>query len=174
MQGKEEEENRYQNELDKHKDTNCETYLNSSHNNLEGSNVVPVISLNYAVIILIKNDHWHPTRPSVLQMEVRGECVCHDRWVGSSLCVVGRWHSRAALTSHPGFLLPGDEPVEGRSLQASFTEAAGNNIVPTFGCVRSHISGCSIRNRPQCGTINPWPQQQICAVTAECGTINQT
>lgn len=65
------------------------------------------------------------------------------------------------------------EPLVGRSLQASFTEAAGNNIVPAFGSLRSHISGCSIRNRPQCGTINPWPQQQICAVTAEHRTINQ-
>lgn len=46
--------------------------------------------------------------------------------------------------------------------------------MPAFGCVRSHISGCSIRNRPQCGTINPWPQQQICAVTAQHGAINQT
>lgn len=64
--------------------------------------------------------------------------------------------------------------LQGGGLQASFTEAAGNNIVPAFGCVRSHISGCSIRNRPRCGTINPWPQQQICAVTAQHGAINQT
>lgn len=91
-----------------------------------------------------------------------------------SRCIVRRWHSRAALASHPSFLLLDDETFVGRSLQASFTEAAGNNIVPAFGCVRSHISGCSIRNRPQCGTINPWPQQQICAVTAQHGAINQT
>lgn len=62
----------------------------------------------------------------------------------------------------------------GRSRQASFTRAAGNNIVPVFGRVGSHIWDRSIRNRPQCGTINPWPPQQICAVTAECRTINQT
>lgn len=46
--------------------------------------------------------------------------------------------------------------------------------MPAFGCVRSHISDRSIRNRPQCGAINPWPRRQICAVTAERGTINQT
>lgn len=62
----------------------------------------------------------------------------------------------------------------GRSRQASFTRAAGNNIVPAFGRVGSHIWDRSIRNRPQCGTINLWPRQQICAVTAECRTINQT
>lgn len=62
----------------------------------------------------------------------------------------------------------------GRSRQASFTRAAGNNIVPPFGRVGSHIWDRSIRNRPQCGTINLWPLQQICAVTAECRTINQT
>lgn len=62
----------------------------------------------------------------------------------------------------------------GRSRQASFTRAAGNNIVPVFGRVGSHIWDRSIRNRPQCGTINPWPPQQIRAVTAECRTINQT
>lgn len=62
----------------------------------------------------------------------------------------------------------------GRSRQASFSRAAGNNIVPVFGRVGSHIWDRSIRNRPQCGTINPWPPQQICAVTAECRTINQT
>lgn len=71
-------------------------------------------------------------------------------------------------------LLVLDATFVGRSLQASFTGAAGNNIVAAFGCVRSHISGCSIRNRPQCRTINPWPQQQICAVTTQPGTINQT
>lgn len=74
----------------------------------------------------------------------------------------------------PHILASFSETFVGRSLCASFTEAAGNNIVPAFRCVRSHISGCSIRNRPQRGTINPWPQQQICAVTAQHGAINQT
>lgn len=120
----------------------------------------------------VKNGRWHRTRPLVLQKKVRREWVCHDGWANvPPVCVAGRWHSRA---SRPRFLLPDDETFVGRSRQASFTQAAGNNIVPAFGCVRSHISDRSIRNRPQCGTINPWPRRQICAVTAERGTINQT
>lgn len=115
-----------------------------------------------------------PTSVGPSEGAAEGVCACHDRWAGSlPLCVLRRWHSRAARASDPGFLFLLDETFVG-SLQASFTEAAGNNIVPAFGCVRSHISGCSIRNRPQCRTINPWPQQQICAVTAQHGTINQT
>lgn len=153
----------------------CEACFNPSHNILAVSDFALVIALNYAVIIQVKNGHWHPTRPLVLQKESRRECaVAMIDELDLPCASVGRWHSRAALASHPGFLLLDDETFVGRSLQASFTEAAGNNIVPAFGCVRSHISGCSIRNRPQCGTINPWPQPQICAVTAEHGTINQT
>lgn len=52
---------------------------------------------------------------------------------------------------------PYDETFAEGSPRASFTEAAGNNIVPTFRCVRSHITGCSIRNGPHCGTINLMP-----------------
>lgn len=74
-----------------------------------------------------------------------------------SRCALRRWHSPAALALDPSFLLLDDETFVGRSLQASFTEAAWNNIVPAFGRVRSHITGCSIRNRPRCGTINPVP-----------------
>lgn len=132
------------------------------------------VALNYAVIIQVKNGHWHPTYPLVVQKEVRRECVCHDKWAGSLPvhCVEMTFPGSAGLASR----LPSSGWWDFcREESASFIyRAAGNNIVPAFGCVRSHISGCSIRNRPQCGTINPWPQQQICAVTAQHGAINQT
>lgn len=136
---------------------------------------VLVIALNYAVITQVKNGCWHPPTHWYSRRS-RGGNVCLSWWMS---WISPSVHSEemtfpgsAGLRSRLLLLL--DETFVGRSLQASFTEAAGNNIVAAFGCVRSHISGCSIRNRPQCRTINPWPQQQICAVTTQHGTINQT
>lgn len=96
-------------------------------------------------------------------------------WMSQCPCRSGDDIPRAAARPHvatPSFRMM--RLFGGRSRQASFTRAAGNNIVPAFGRVGAHIWDRSIRNRPQCGTINLWPLQQICAVTAECGTINQT
>ncbi len=45
------------------------------HKILAVSDFAVVIELNYAVIIQVKNGHWHPTHPLVLQRE-GGEGVC--------------------------------------------------------------------------------------------------